>query len=240
MLPAMATMSDHGASLIAFESAGSVARSQEILDGWGDAGRAAMWWQLALDIPFLVGYGLFLAGACAAVAGRARALDKGQLERIAVVFAWFGPIAAAADLLQNISLAFVLAVHPAQPWARISALAGRFTTVLMGLAALLALYGLIATRSGAAARRGSGRSGPEPAALLGQHHRGRGQQPRRRCARCAGEPEAAGSSFASWRYSRETRLVRKTVAISPSRSAAEATSLRASSSPSKAILSSAG
>jgi hypothetical protein len=51
MLPAMATMDDHGASLFAFESAGSAARSQEILADWGDAGKAAMWWQLALTSP---------------------------------------------------------------------------------------------------------------------------------------------------------------------------------------------
>jgi hypothetical protein len=70
MLPAMATMADHGASLFAFESAGAATRSAEILAGWGDAGEAAMWWQ-ALDLPFLVGYGLFAAGACTAVAIRA-------------------------------------------------------------------------------------------------------------------------------------------------------------------------
>lgn len=58
MLPAMRTMADHGASLIAFESAGSVSRSQEIVTEWGSAGKSAMWWQLALDTPFLIGYGL--------------------------------------------------------------------------------------------------------------------------------------------------------------------------------------
>jgi hypothetical protein len=64
MLPAIQTMVDHGASLIAFESAGSVSRSQEIVAEWGSAGKAAMWWQLALDTPFL------MAGcwACCAVA----------------------------------------------------------------------------------------------------------------------------------------------------------------------------
>ena len=72
MLPAMGTMSDHGASLFAFESAGSVARSQQIVGEWGAAGKDAMWWQLGLDIPFLIGYGLLLAGACAAVARRSR------------------------------------------------------------------------------------------------------------------------------------------------------------------------
>ena len=152
MLPAMATMGNHGASLIAFESAGSVARSQEILGEWGDAGKTAMWWQLALDLPFLIGYGLFLAGACAAVAGRARADGRERLVRVATAVAWFGPLAAAADLLQNISLALVLGGHVAQPWPRISAVAGHLTTGLALLAAAFALYGVFATRGSAALR----------------------------------------------------------------------------------------
>ena len=42
MLPAIATMTDHGASVLAFESAGSVARSQEILAEWGSAGKTRL------------------------------------------------------------------------------------------------------------------------------------------------------------------------------------------------------
>lgn len=146
MLPAMRTMANQGASLIAFESAGDVSRSQEIVSGWGDAGKAAMWWQLALDMPFLVGYGLFLAGACAAVARRASAVGKPRLTRNAAVLAWFGPLAAAADLLQNVSLALVLRGHATQPWPRISAVAGPLTTSLGLAAALFAIGGALATR----------------------------------------------------------------------------------------------
>jgi hypothetical protein len=146
MLPAMRTMGDHGASLIAFESAGSVSRSQEIVTEWGSAGKSAMWWQLALDTPFLIGYGLFLAGACAAVARRARATGRPRLERAAVVVVWLGPIAAAADLAQNVSLALVLSGHVAQPWPRISATGGPMTTTLAIVAALFALGGALATR----------------------------------------------------------------------------------------------
>lgn len=148
MLPAMQTMTDHGASLFEFEKAGTVARSQEIVSEWGAAGKNAAWWQLALDLPFLLGYGLFLAGACAAVAGRARATGHARLERAAMAFAWLGPIAAAADLLQNVSLAFVLTGSVTQPWPRISAVAGSTTTGLAILAALFALAGTFATRGG--------------------------------------------------------------------------------------------
>jgi hypothetical protein len=146
MLPAMRTMADHGASLIAFESAGSVSRSQEIVSEWGDAGKTAMWWQLGLDLPFLVGYGLFLAGACAAVARRAGEAGKPRLEQAAAVLVWFGPLAAAADFFQNVSLALVLEGHVTQPWPRIAALAGPITTSLAIGAGLFALCGALATR----------------------------------------------------------------------------------------------
>ncbi len=156
MLPAMRTMADHGASLIAFESAGTVSRSQEILSGWGDAGRTAMWWQLGLDLPFLIGYGLFLAGACAAVARRARETGRPRLEQAAAVLVWFGPLAAAGDFLQNVSLALVLEGHVAQPWTRIAALANPTTTSLTVSAGLFALGGALATR-----RRGPAEPAPQ-------------------------------------------------------------------------------
>jgi hypothetical protein len=146
MLPAIWTMANHGASVIAFESAGGVSRSQAIVVGGGSAGKAAMWWQLALDTPFLVGYGLFLAGACAAVARRAHEAGRARLERTAALVAWFGPLAAAADLCQNVSLALVLSGHVAQPWPRISAVTAPVTTTLAIVAALFALVGALATR----------------------------------------------------------------------------------------------
>lgn len=156
MLPAMSTMADHGASLIAFEDAGSVARSQEILAGWGDAGKAAAWRQLALDMPFLIGYGLFAAGVCAAVARRASGAGKPRLRRAATQIAWCGPVAAGADFLQNVSLALVLSGHVNQPWPRIAAICGPVTTAFMVIALAFALAGMVATRGGRAPRAADG------------------------------------------------------------------------------------
>jgi hypothetical protein len=146
MLPAMATMSDHGYSLFAFEQAGSVERSAEIVEAWGEDGKRAAWWQLAFDTPFLVGYGLFAAGACAAVVRRADRAGKPRLRRIAMVVVWFGPLAAAADFLQNVSLALILSGHFASPWPQVSATGGSLTSVLMGVALLFAAVGWVATR----------------------------------------------------------------------------------------------
>jgi hypothetical protein len=149
MLPAIGTMSDHGASVVAFEFAGSMGRSQEILAEWGSAGKAAAWWQLALDTPFLVGYGLLLAGACVAVAHRAERAGSLGLQRTATKVAWFGPLAAGADLLQNISLGLILAGHETQPWPGISALCGCVTLALMAIGVVFVLFGLLRTRASA-------------------------------------------------------------------------------------------
>lgn len=145
MLPAMKTMGDHGYSIIAFEKAGSVERSAEIVNTWGDAGKRAAWWQLAFDTPFLIGYGLFAAGACAAIARRAQAVGRPKLWRAATVFVWFGPVAAAADFAQNVALALILAGHVAQPWPFISALAAPLTMALEDTALLFALIGWLGT-----------------------------------------------------------------------------------------------
>jgi hypothetical protein len=146
MLPAIWTMADHGASLTAFESCGTVARADEILDGWGDPGRAATWWQLGLDIPFVIGFGLFFAGACAAVARRAAEASMPRLERAATVAVWLGPIAALADLVQDFSSAMILVGQVEQPWPRLSALAIGLVGPLMAAAALFAAVGYVATR----------------------------------------------------------------------------------------------
>jgi hypothetical protein len=146
MLPAMQTMSDHGFSVVAFEGAGSVRRSSEILAAWGEAGKQAAWWQLAVDFPFLLSYGLLAAASCAAIAGRARRAGKMQLARAARVAAWLGPLAATLDLIQNISLALVLSGQVSQPWPRISAICMPAILVLEGAALVFAAVGWLVTR----------------------------------------------------------------------------------------------
>jgi hypothetical protein len=156
MLPAMQTMASHGASLISFENAGGLARSAQILGRWGDAGKAAAWWQLGIDTLFLLGYGALLAGGCAAVARRARAASKPRLQRLAALACWFGPIAAASDLAQNISLALLLAGHVEQPWPRVSAVANLVTLSFAAAALALIGFGLVVTSGRAAQVHTSG------------------------------------------------------------------------------------
>jgi len=69
-----------------------------------------------------------------------------RLERAATVAVWLGPIAALADLTQDLSSAMILAGHVNQPWPRLSALAIGLVGPLMAVAALFAVAGYVATR----------------------------------------------------------------------------------------------
>jgi hypothetical protein len=99
----------------------SAIRSGGIVSEWGSAGRQAAWIQLGIDLPFMASYMLLLAGACMFLAKRASEVGWSRLSRVAEVAAWSGPVAAACDLAQDISLALILGGHHSQPWPRISA-----------------------------------------------------------------------------------------------------------------------
>jgi hypothetical protein len=146
MQPAVRTMADHGGLVVAFQDTSSVEKSSEILESWGPAGRRAAWWQLGLDIPFMFAYGLFTAGACAAVARRAEASGKRRLRQAAAVLAWCGPLAIGLDLAQDISLAFMLFGHIVQPWPAVSAISTQTVWIVEVGALAFALVGWFATR----------------------------------------------------------------------------------------------
>ena len=69
-----------------------------------------------------------------------------RLERAAAVAVWLGPIAALADLVQDLSSAMILAGQVEQPWPRLSAVAISLVGPLMAVAALFAVAGYLATR----------------------------------------------------------------------------------------------
>ena len=126
-LPATDTMSEHGATITEFEFAGTTAKAEQIVDGFGDEGKRAAWTQLAIDMPFLVAYGLLIAGCCLAAADRLARLGRNALARGLKWLAWCGPLAALCDTVQNAALAFILAGHAGQPAPRLAQVFGYAT-----------------------------------------------------------------------------------------------------------------
>jgi hypothetical protein len=143
-LPALTAMDAAGADVLAFELMATSARAEQVLAEWGEVGQAAAADQLRWDVGFLLGYGLLLWLVATAV---------GASGRVAVL----GPLAAAADALENASLAVVLSGTTSQPWP---ALAAAFAAVKFALLAAW-VVGVVVTLVG---RRGARSAAPAPSA----------------------------------------------------------------------------
>jgi hypothetical protein len=126
---AATSMTEHGVSVDDFQFAGTSAKAELAYDDLGHDGRRAAWWFLALELPFLVSYGLLLCAGCAFAAQRLAAAGVERLARIARFASVFGLLAAGSDLIQNSALAVVLMGHFAQPAPRIAAVFGDLTWV---------------------------------------------------------------------------------------------------------------
>ncbi len=135
MLPALHTLSDSGTGIWAIEHAGSASEAKGIHDGLSEDSRQAAYVQLFIDLPFLIGYGGLIASICLWTADLMERAGRVTAAGLLTLVAWFGPVAALLDLLQNVALAFVLGGHTRQPWPRISDLAG-YATLLLALSAL--------------------------------------------------------------------------------------------------------
>ena len=145
-LPALGEMSDRGTGVLEFELAADSAHAERIVTEWGEEGRDAARQQLLLDFPYLVFYGLFLAGACAAVADRARRAGRAGLARLGGAMSLAALGAAAADALENAALLAVAGENTDQPWPALAAIFAVVKFALAIAAGLYALLGLLATR----------------------------------------------------------------------------------------------
>ena len=153
-LPSLGTMEDHGVGIIELEFTGTAAKAEQHYADLGPDGRSAARTSLLLDYADLVAYGLFLAGACAAVAARADRAGRPRLAALGAPLAWGALGAAACDAIENGMLLLILGGHTDQPWP---ALAFGFASVKFALAAAASLYaigGWVATiRAGSLPRR---------------------------------------------------------------------------------------
>jgi hypothetical protein len=126
---AATSMTEHGVSVGDFQFAGTSAKAELAYNELGEDGRRAAWWFLALELPFLVSYGLLLCAGCAFAAGRLAAAGAERLARIARFAVVFGLLAAGSDLIQNTALAVNLMGHFSQPAPRLAEVFGDLTWV---------------------------------------------------------------------------------------------------------------
>jgi hypothetical protein len=98
-----------------------------------------------IDYAYLVAYGLFLAGACVAVAERAARTGRARLAALGPVLAWGALGAAACDAVENAMLLLIVGGHTAQPWPAIAFACATVKFTLAASASLYALGGWLAT-----------------------------------------------------------------------------------------------
>lgn len=93
-----------GPDIVSFELARTPERAEEILDGWGRAGREGAEQAIKIDFGFLVAYSISLGLACTAVASRV----KDRWRRFGRLLGWSVPVAGALDGIENLALLRVI------------------------------------------------------------------------------------------------------------------------------------
>jgi hypothetical protein len=120
--------------IISFEFAGSAARTAEILDSWGEAGRLRAAFIQGLDFLFLVVYSTTIALGCL---WAARWLEgRGwRLSSLGILLAWGQGLAALFDTVENIALVLLLFGWLASPWTQVAwvCAAVKFALIFMGM-----------------------------------------------------------------------------------------------------------
>lgn len=138
-------MEDNGVSILELEFTGSAEKAAEHHAELGSDGRSAARTSLLLDYPYLIAYGLFLAGACVAVADRARRAGRDRLAALGPPLAWGALGAAVCDAAENAMLFLILDGHTGQPWPAIAFACATVKFALVASALLYALGGWLAT-----------------------------------------------------------------------------------------------
>jgi hypothetical protein len=138
-------MDDNGVGILALEFTGTAGKAAEHYDRLGAEGRDAARTSLLLDYPYLIAYGLFLAGACVAVADRARRAGRRRLAALGPPLAWGALGAAACDAVENAMLLAILGGHTGQPWPAIAFACASVKFALASAASVYALGGWLAT-----------------------------------------------------------------------------------------------
>lgn len=126
--------------IVAFELAGSVTRTEEILAAWRAENviDVAKGIQLA-DIVYPFIYALAIAGGCVGAAAAWARAGNARMANVANVLAWVATSAIVFDYAENLGLAVSLWGTPASPWPQLALVMAllKFAAILAGLVGVL-------------------------------------------------------------------------------------------------------
>jgi hypothetical protein len=132
-----------GESIVDFELAGSVDRTEEILATWRAEGVVddAKTIQI-LDLIYPLIYAAALAGLCLAAAGAWSRAGWPRLASAGIAMAWVAFAAAGFDYVENLALGVSLWDEPTEPWPRVAFVAALLKFAGIYLSLLYAVSGL--------------------------------------------------------------------------------------------------
>jgi hypothetical protein len=135
-----------GESIIDFELAGSVERTEEILATWRaegvlDEAKAIQ----VFDLVYPLVYAAALAGVCIAASGAWQRAGRPRLAAAGIVMAWVAFVAAGFDYVENLGLGISLWGDPASPWPQVALVAALLKFAGIYSALLYSLSGIIAS-----------------------------------------------------------------------------------------------
>ena len=133
-----------GESIIDFELAGSVERTEEILATWRaegvlDDAKAIQ----IFDLIYPLVYAAALAGGCIAAAGAWQRAGRPRLAAAGIAMAWVAFAAAGFDYVENLGLGISLWGDPASPWPQLAFGAAVLKFAAIYSALLYALAGVV-------------------------------------------------------------------------------------------------
>jgi len=133
-----------GESIIDFELAGSVERTEEILATWRaegvlDDAKAIQ----IFDLIYPLIYAAALAGGCIAAAGAWQRAGRPRLAAAGIAMAWVAFAAAGFDYVENLGLGISLWGDPASPWPQLAFGAAVLKFAAIYSALLYALAGIV-------------------------------------------------------------------------------------------------
>ena len=135
-----------GESIIDFELAGSVERTEEILATWRAEGVLDDAKAIQLfDLLYPLVYAAALAGVCIAASGAWQRAGRVRLAVAGIVMAWVAFAAAGFDYVENLGLGISLWGDPASPWPQVALVAALLKFAGIYSALLYALSGIIAS-----------------------------------------------------------------------------------------------
>ena len=120
--------------IVSLELAGKTARVREILEAWGQEGRALARKHILLDYLYLVCYSITIALGCALVAQKL-APQSGSMATVGGILVWAQFGAAVLDAVENYAMLRVLDSPQGAFWPAVArgCAAPKFAIVVLGL-----------------------------------------------------------------------------------------------------------